>query len=96
MMTIIGRPSPPTVWRLSKQGQDGRGLIVRLYENERGRGSVTLRVGFPLDNAYRCNLLEENKAPLVVAQNTVHLKMKPYQIVTLRLVPSLEGEKMPA
>jgi alpha-mannosidase len=99
-----GRPSqslatvdaPNVIIETIKQAEDGQGLVVRLYENERGRGSVTLRVGFPLASAYRCNLLEENKAPLVVAQNTVHLKMRPYQIVTLRLVPTLEGEKMSA
>lgn len=70
-----------------KQAEDGQGLIVRLYENERSRGPLTLRAGFPLAGAYRCNLLEENEAPLLIVQNVVHLTVKPYQIMTLRLVP---------
>ena len=69
-----------------KQAEDGHGLIVRLYENERRRGPVTLHTGFPLTAVYRCNLLEENQEALPLAENGVRLMIKPYQIVTLRLV----------
>ncbi len=69
-----------------KQAEDGNGLIVRLYENERSRGLVTLHAGFPLHAAYRCNLLEEDQEVLPVTGNGVRLMITPYQIVTLRLV----------
>jgi alpha-mannosidase len=60
--------------------------VVRLYENERARGPVVLRTGFPLEAAYRCNLLEVNEAELAVQENEVHFEITPYQIVTLRLL----------
>jgi alpha-mannosidase len=44
-------------------------------------------MGFPLAGAYRCNLLEENEASLPVAENTAPLMVRPYQVITLRLVP---------
>jgi alpha-mannosidase len=70
-----------------KQAEDTRGMIVRLYENERARGTVVLRAGFPLQAAYRCNLLENDEAELSVQENEVRFEITPYQIVTLRLLP---------
>ena len=90
-LSLLAVDAPNIIIETVKQAEDGRGLILRLYENERCRGAVTLRVGFPLAGAYRCNLLEENEAPLPVVQNAVHFTVKPYQIMTLRLLPAIEG-----
>lgn len=91
-LSLLAVDVPNVVIETVKQAEDGQGLIVRLYENERCRGPVTLRVDFPLVSAYRCNLLEENEATLVVTRDTVHFTMKPYQIMTLRLIPALEDQ----
>lgn len=90
--SLVAVDAPNVIIETVKQAEDSRGLIVRLYENERCRGSVTLRVGFPLAGAYRCNLLEEPGEPLDVTQNAVCFSVKPYQIVTLRLVPALKAQ----
>jgi alpha-mannosidase len=71
-----------------KQAEDGRGLIVRLYESQRRRGPVTLRAGFPLAAAWRTNLLEENQEELAVDEDEVRLVVRPFQIITLRLLPA--------
>ena len=57
-----------------KQAEDGNGLIVRLYEGLRRRGTVTLRTDFPLAGAWRTNLLEENQAALDVGEHEVQLR----------------------
>jgi alpha-mannosidase len=69
-----------------KQAEDSNGIIVRLYENERKRGPVTIKAGFNLKAAYYCNLLEENESSLSVKDNSITLNMRPYQIATLRLL----------
>ncbi|MCA9978075.1 MAG: alpha-mannosidase, partial [Anaerolineales bacterium] len=69
-----------------KQAEDGNGVIVRFYECNRQRGLVTLQAGFALEGAYLCNLLEENEAALLVTGNEVQLEIRPFQIVTLRLL----------
>jgi alpha-mannosidase len=56
----------------------------------RQRGPVTLRTGFPLVSAWRANLLEENETELPHHNNSVTFSIKPYQIVTLRLLPRLK------
>jgi len=71
-----------------KGAEDGNGLIVRLYESQRRRGQVRLHLGFKLGTAWRTNLLEENQAALTPDGNTLTLSVRPYEIVTLRLVPA--------
>ena len=71
-----------------KWAEDGDGIIVRLYENERARGIAGLVTGFPVRAAYRCNLMEENGAPLDVSDDgqSVRFSYRPYEIISLRLV----------
>lgn len=85
--SLVAVDTPNVVIETIKQAEDSRGIIVRLYENERARGRVVLHTGFLLQTAYRCNLLEVNEEELVVQENEVHFEITPYQIVTLRLVP---------
>ena len=63
-------------------------MIVRLYERQRRRGEFTLTAAFLLAEAWRTNLLEENQERLDIDDCELRLPIKPYQIVTLRLVLS--------
>ena len=69
-----------------KQAEDGRGLIVRGYECNRQRGWLTFTTSFPVAEAQLCNLLEETMEPVAVDGTELKLYVKPFQIVTLRLV----------
>ena len=71
-----------------KRAEDGNGLIVRLYESQRRRCRAWLHLGFELGSAWRTNLLEENQAELTPDGKTLALSVRPYEIVTLRLVPA--------
>ena len=71
-----------------KQAEDGDGLIVRLYEHERTQQLFDLHAAFPLAEARRCNLLEENADRLDVTGGKASLRAQPYQIMTLRLKPA--------
>ncbi len=78
--------APNVVIETVKLAEDGNGLIVRLYEDQRSRGKFTLAAGFPLKEVYRCNLLEENEEKLAFDGSQVPLEITPYQIINLRLV----------
>ena len=54
---------------------------------KRKRGSFRLKTGFPIKKAWRTNILEENLAELKVGTNHLEGSYKPYQIVTLRVMP---------
>jgi len=89
---LVTIDQPHVVIETVKWAEDGSGLIVRLYENQRIRGPVTLRAAFPLREAWRTNLLEENRHPLPVNGREVHFSVRPFEIVTLRLVPESLAE----
>jgi alpha-mannosidase len=73
-----------------KQAEDGGGLIVRLYEYQQRRGTAALKTGFNLQAAYITDLLERNQEALAVGQNRVLFSIRPYQIITLRLIPAVD------
>jgi alpha-mannosidase len=85
--SLVSVDRPNVIIETVKQAEDGKGLIVRLYEAMRQRGVVTLEVGFALAAVYQTNLLEENEHTLPHEPNQVEFSIKPYQIITLRLVP---------
>ena len=78
---------PNLVIETIKRAEDGEGLIIRLYETQRKRGSFTLTTGFPIEKAWRTNILEENQESLPVKKNQVEGFIKPYQIYTIRVIP---------
>jgi alpha-mannosidase len=86
--SLVSVDRPNVVIETVKQAEDGNGLIVRLYEAMRRRGTVTVRTGFEIAAVYRTNLLEENEQPLSHDTRQVDIPIKPYQIITLRLIPN--------
>jgi alpha-mannosidase len=77
---------PNVVIETVKRAEDGNGIIVRLYECQRRRGTVTLTTGFTVAEAWHTNLLEENGEQMQSQGTQVTFSIKPYEIVTLRLV----------
>ena len=86
--SLVAVDVPNVVIETVKQAEDGNGVIVRLYESQRRRGEIKLTAGFPVQAAYRTNLLEETQAELTVAGNTVSYAIRPYEIATFRIVPA--------
>ena len=88
LQSLISVDRANVVVETIKQAEDGHGIVARLYESQRRRGPVTLTAGFDLVEAWHTNLLEENQVALTHTSNRVTLLVKPYEIVTLRLVPA--------
>jgi alpha-mannosidase len=86
-ISLINVTNPNIVIETIKRAEDGNGIIVRLYESQRRRGPVTLTTSFPLREVWHTNLLEENDVALAVTGQQVTFDMRPYEIVTLRLLP---------
>jgi alpha-mannosidase len=69
-----------------KRAEDGRGIIVRLYECHGARGTAKLKLDLPMKTASFCNILEE---PLgrsgAVRGGAIAIPYMPYQIITVRI-----------
>jgi len=72
-----------------KGAEDERGIIVRLYDSLRRRGTVTLYTDFTISEATRTNLIEDDGEQIDILPDGkgVRLAYRPFEIITLRLIP---------
>jgi alpha-mannosidase len=85
LQSLISVSAPNVIIETVKRAEDGNGIILRLYESQRKRGQVQVRLGFAVASAWETNLLEENESELSVENDSISLNLKPYQIMTVRL-----------
>jgi alpha-mannosidase len=69
--------------KVPEADQEGKTLVLRLYESLGGRTRTTLRFNRDLNQAYETNMLEENAQPIPFTGNAVSLTFKPFEIKTL-------------
>jgi len=68
-----------------KKAEDSDGVIVRLYEAAGAAATASLRVGLPLRSAALVDLMEEHPKRLPCSGQSVTLRFKPFEILSLRL-----------
>jgi len=83
---LISVNSPNIIIETIKQAENGEGLVIRLFESRRMRGSVTLRSIFPIKAAWETDLLEENQTQCTLIDGQIILDFKPFEIKTLRIL----------
>ena len=69
-----------------KEAEDGSGIIVRMYESENAYTKTNVTVNTDFAKAYVCNLLEETELEAEVNGREIAVTLKPYEVVTLKLV----------
>jgi alpha-mannosidase len=60
-------------------------LIIRLYEAERNTTRCEVSFGYPVVSVYETNMLEEVPVPVLLRDNCVSLRFKPFEIKTLKV-----------
>lgn len=69
-----------------KPAENGKGIVIRLYEYAGGRASILLHSQLAFSKAELCNMLEETlEADLAILDNSLSLSFKPFEIKTIRL-----------
>lgn len=72
-----------------KRADDSTGdLILRLHEACGDHVAVGVQTAQPIVTAFRCNALEEILEKLPVEHGTVVIRLRPFQLVTVRLATS--------
>jgi len=69
-----------------KVAEEGKAVIVRLYESEGSRGVVELSTALPAKKAVLTNLIEEEEAALSLTKGSLKLTLKPFEIVTVKFL----------
>ena len=70
----------------AKRSEDGQHLVLRFVERHNQHAEITLTFDRPVRYAWTCNIMEDIEEDLVCQENTVEFHIKPYEIVTLRVV----------
>ena len=82
--SFIGCNSKNVVIDTVKMSEDGKGVIVRLYETYRKRTCADIRTGFKFKNVYKCDFCENVLSEQEFTSGRVAVKFKPYEIITLK------------
>ena len=69
-----------------KKAEDDDSIIVRLYDSYNQKSRPTLTFGFDFQEAYLCNLMEENEKKLEFDGRKLQLPVQNFEIVTIKLV----------
>ncbi|MCQ2448591.1 MAG: glycosyl hydrolase-related protein [Clostridia bacterium] len=69
-----------------KKSEDGTAAVIRLYEAYCETKPVTLQFGFDVKSVALCDLTEREESVLSVENNRVTFGIKPFEIVTLKVL----------
>jgi len=84
-VSFVSTPTDHIVVETLKVADDGKGLIIRLYEAHNQRGPASLRFGRPVASAVETDLLEREIGAATVDGNEVRFQVRPFEIKTLRV-----------
>ncbi|MCQ4043174.1 alpha-mannosidase [Streptantibioticus rubrisoli] len=85
---LVAVDDPAVTVESVKLADDRSGdVVVRLYESRGGRARATLTAGFPVSRADATDLLERPREPAAVDGGRIAVRLRPFQILTLRLRP---------
>lgn len=82
---LVTTSSERVVIETVKPADDGRGVILRLFEAHNTRGPVELTLHPDVQRVNLCSLLEEDQTEIPRTGRTVQVDLRNYEIVTLRL-----------
>jgi alpha-mannosidase len=85
--SVVRADRPNVTVEAVKQADRDHAVIVRLTEAFGARGPVRLTTAFPLASVMRVDLLERDREPVVFDERSVDLDLRPFELVTLKLVP---------
>jgi alpha-mannosidase len=71
-----------------KHAERDDSIIVRLYESHGARGPVELTTTLPVKLAFRADLMERTGAPIDCQKGRIAFTVKPFEIVTFKLIVS--------
>lgn len=84
--SVLSCDNPTVIAETLKPALDGSGdLILRLYESKKAAGKASVRLNFPVQQAYSCDMLEQILQELPVTNGVMELEFGAFEIRTIRL-----------
>ena len=83
--SLLRVSAPNVIAETVKMAEDGEDTVVRMYEAKNMSCRTTVSFGFPVEKVFVCDLLENPVKELTVRDGAVHLDIRPFEIVTLKV-----------
>ena len=77
--------NPGVVLDTVKKAEDSNDLVLRIYESHGAHQDATLTTALRIEKATRVNLLEDEEKPIPSGTRSLKLKLRPFEIVSLKL-----------
>lgn len=71
-----------------KKSEDGKGIIIRLYEYENKRSDITIKWNSELEAVYECDLMENIIDGVKAEGGKFNFSIKPFEIKTFKILLS--------
>jgi alpha-mannosidase len=71
-----------------KEAEEGDDVVLRVYEYKNMKDTVEITLGFDVERAELCDMLEGNGCEVAVSGRTLRLPISGFEILTLRLTPA--------
>lgn len=84
--SFISCDSENVVIETIKRSEESEGTIVRLFDAHNTTRDITLNFAQKINKAFICDMLENEIEELPVAHNEIKVRVKNYEIVTLKIV----------
>ncbi len=83
--SYIYTDSPNLIIDTVKPSEDGKDVIVRLFETYNTQGTASLMFDFPVESAEETDLLEQKVKDVATEGNRIVFTLHPYEIKTFRI-----------
>jgi len=83
--SLLSVSAPNIVVEAIKWAEEGRALVLRLYEAERSGAHADIRFGVPVKKVEETNMLEEQPSELPLKKGRVRIYFRPFEIKTLKI-----------
>ena len=82
-MSFVSSDDDNVIIETVKASEDGKGVVLRVYENQNKRTNACLTLAREPKQVYSCNLMEEKEDVLLPCMNKISFTILPYEIKTL-------------
>lgn len=87
--SLVACENPNLVLETVKQAEDGKGIILRLYDAHNCKAEGVIQCGFDFQKAYLCDLMENQLTELETHGRTIKLPVGNFEIITIKLMGAL-------
>lgn len=83
--SLVTCDTPGVYVETVKKVETGEGIVLRMYEAFKETKTVSLQFGCAINEAYLCDMLENEEQVIAIVDGKISLTIKPFEIITIKI-----------